>query len=57
MRVIVIVTEEAQIKPLKRNSEVIDALCGSFRNCLSDSDAFAKRNRNHNKYWEGIVEK
>ncbi|MDM8548984.1 hypothetical protein QUF72_02855 [Desulfobacterales bacterium HSG2] len=46
VRVIVIVTEEAQTKAAsKRDPEKIDALCGSFRNCLSGSDAFAKRKR------------
>ena len=44
VRVIVIVVEEPESKaPLKRDPEMIDASCGSFRNCLSDSDAFAKR--------------
>jgi len=47
VRVIVIVTEEAlaknsEVAP-KRDPEMIDALCGAFRNCLSSSDAFAKR--------------
>jgi len=49
VRVIVIVTEEAQTAEskaaLKRDPEIIDALCGAFRNCLSSSDAFAKRKR------------
>ncbi len=47
MRVIVIVTEEAQITEsevsLKHDPEIIDALCGAFKNCFSGSDAFAKR--------------
>jgi hypothetical protein len=47
VRVIVIVTEEAQITEsqatLKRDPKMIDALCGAFKNCLSSSDEFAKR--------------
>jgi len=47
VRVIVIVTEEAQITvsetALKRDPKIIDSLCGAFENCLSDSDDFAKR--------------
>ncbi len=47
VRVIVIVTEEARTEDseaaLKRDPEIIDALCGAFRNCLSGNDAFAKR--------------
>lgn len=47
VRVIVIVAEETQITEskagLKRNSKRIDALCGSFKNCLSSSEDFAKR--------------
>ncbi|OQX22466.1 MAG: hypothetical protein BWK80_30380 [Desulfobacteraceae bacterium IS3] len=47
--VIVIVTEEAQIgkseAALKRDPEIIDALCGAFKNCLSSSDVFAKRKK------------
>jgi hypothetical protein len=45
--VIVIVTEEAEITEskvtLKRDSEIIDTLCGAFKNRLSSSDEFAKR--------------
>ncbi len=47
VRVIVIVTEEAQTTEsetgMTRDPEMIDALCGAFKNCLSGSDAFAKR--------------
>jgi len=41
------VTEEMQITKyqatLKHDSKIIDSLCGSFKNCLSSSDDFAKR--------------
>jgi hypothetical protein len=49
VRVIVMVTEEVQFTKspatLKRDSKMIDSLCGAFKNCLSSSDDFAKRKR------------
>ncbi len=54
VRVIVIVTEEALAKDSeaapKRDPEIIDALCGAFRNCLSSSDAFAKRKTEEKRF-------
>lgn len=47
VRVIVVVTEDAQMieskTASKRDPQIIDALCGAFKNCLSSSDDFAKK--------------
>ena len=47
VRIIIIIAEETPLTQskasLKRDPKIIDALCGTFKNCLSSSEDFAKR--------------